>query len=153
MKKLEKKIFATAFSIIALNYIIVANAHDITNVTMDPEGINAGFLGYAQFSCFDDGNGLPDSLIIAIKDLSPPQQDLLVSAQIIGKSNAANTTDPISGDSENSPEIRVHEGSGPYLVLVNKSGPGPREFSLTYHCETIDNRHTGTNPPKVIQFQ
>ena len=72
MKKLEKKIFATAFSIIALNYIIVANAHDITNVTMDPEGINAGFLGYAQFSCFDDGNGLPDSLIIAIKDLSPP---------------------------------------------------------------------------------
>ena len=51
-----------------------------------------------------------------------------------------------------SPEVSVAGGDGAYLLLVNKTGPGPRSFIVSYHCMTIDNAHTGTDI-RVNQFQ
>ncbi|HLP80725.1 MAG TPA: hypothetical protein VK141_01885 [Nitrosomonas sp.] len=153
MKKIMQQLVLAALSMVTLSYGTMASAHEVTLVTMDADGTVPGFTGYAQIGCFDDGNGPPDHFVVQIKDHSPPQDNLLLSAQIIGKKNAANTTDPISGDNESSPEIEISEGAGPYLVLVNKSGPGERVFTLTYHCHTANHVHTGTNEPNVLQFQ
>ena len=153
MKRSVKQLLVTVFSIVTLGYIASISAHESPRVILDPEGNNPSFLAYASVSCFDDGNGAPDSMVISVQDFSAPQANLLVSAQVIGKFHAAQTTDLVSGDGGYSAEVRVHEGAGPYLLLINKSGHGTREFVLTYHCLTIDGIHTGTNDPMVIQFQ
>ena len=152
MIKPIKQLLLTVCSITAFSYAAITGAHESPRVVLDPEGNNPGFLAYAEFTCFDDGNGVPDHLLISVKDFSPPQANLLLSAQIIGRFNAATTTDVTSGDSSSSPEVRIHEGVGPYQVLVTKSGPGAREFVLTYHCMTANNVHTG-NGYVVRQFQ
>ncbi len=155
MKKTVKQVLATAFSVAALGYAAVTSAHEVPLVTMDPEGNVAGFTGYGQFTCFDDGNGLPDHLEVSIKDHSPAQNNLLVNVQVFTEKvrMAGSTTDAISGDNDSSPPIKIHYGQGPYYVLVNKTGAGLRTFTLTYHCVTIDGIHTGTNDPSVFQFQ
>lgn len=153
MHKALKKILVTGFEIALLSFVSTVSAHEASG-TMDVNGNVAGFTGFAQFGCFDDGNGPPDHFVISIADHSPPQDNLLVSAQVISRSEAANTTDPVSGDGQFSPEARVQTiENGTYFVLVNKTGPGARDFTLNYHCMTIDNAHTGTNDPILIHYQ
>lgn len=140
--RLFQRVAATIFTAITLGYAGISGAHE-AGATMDPDGTTASFTGYALVTCIDD-IGVTDSLVASIKDTSPPQDKLLVSLQIIKGSRAASTTDPISGDGNFSPEVRVHGGSGVYQVLVNKTIAGARSFIVSYHCMTASNEHTAT---------
>lgn len=149
---LKKLLIGIFMLVCTLGYGGVSMAHE-AQATMDPDGNVAGFTGYALVTCFDDGNGPTDHFAVSIKDLSPPQDNLFVSVQVIGGVSAASATDPVSGDNGSSPEIRVRNGNNPYLILVNKTGEGPRTFLLTYHCQTASGIHTGTSDPLVRQFK
>lgn len=139
-----KKTLAGMISIVMLAYPGLSSAHD-AGATMDPNGTVAAFTGYALVTCSDDGNGPADYLIASIKDLSPPQDKLLVNLQIIKGNRAISTTDPVSGDASYSPEVKVRGGNGTYLLLVNKTKAGSRSFAVSYHCMTANNLHTGTD--------
>lgn len=143
----------TAFAALLSLASSFSHAHEAA-ATMDADGTVAQFTGYAIVTCEDDGNGLPDNLVVAVEDLSPPVPGLLVSMQIIkDKSNlAANTTDPISGDGKPSDPMVVHGGPGSYHILVNKTAAGARSFRVIYHCMTMNGAHTGTGIV-VRQFQ
>lgn len=148
--QLFQRTVATIFAMITLGYVSVSVAHD-AGATMDPDGTTASFTGYALVTCIDDV-GVTDRLVASIKDTSPPQDNLLVSLQIIKGSRAASTTDPVSGDGNFSPEARVQGGSGVYQILVNKTIAGARSFIVSYHCMTADNVHTATEIT-VRQFE
>ncbi|MBY0473970.1 MAG: hypothetical protein K2Q13_02780 [Nitrosomonas sp.] len=147
----SQKTATTIFTLAVLCFASVSHAHD-AGATMDPEGNIASFTGYAQVTCFNDGNGPVNRLVASVQDTSQPQANLLVNLQIIKGASAISTTDPISGDGAFSPEVSVAGGEGVYLLLVNKTGPGPRSFIVSYHCMTADNAHTGTDI-RVNQFQ
>ncbi|MCG7755672.1 MAG: hypothetical protein LZF63_03320 [Nitrosomonas sp.] len=142
--RLFQKAVATIFTVITLGYASVSGAHD-AGATMDPNGTVATFTGYALVTCFDDGNGPTDNLVASVKDTSLPQDNLLVNLQIIKGNHAISTTDPVSGDGNFSPEVRVHGGNGVYQLLVNKTKEGARSFVVSYHCMTASNAHTGTD--------
>ncbi len=146
-----KKVFSTILTLTTLGYACASHAHD-AGATMDPEGNIASFTGYAQVTCFNDGSGPANRLVASVQDTSLPQANLLVNLQIIKGGSAISTTDPVSGDGVPSPEVSVAGGEGVYLLLVNKTGPGPRSFIVSYHCMTADNAHTGTDI-RVNQFQ
>lgn len=135
----------------AFGFAGAGHAHD-AGATMDPEGNIASFTGYAQVTCFNDGNGPTHRLVASVQDISLPQANLFVNLQMIKGVNAISTTDPVSGDGVPSPEVSIAGGDGVYLLLVNKTGPGPRSFIVSYHCMTINNAHTGTDI-RVNQFQ
>ena len=143
---LFQRAVATVLTVITLGYAGVSGAHE-AGATMDSDGTTASFTGYALVTCIDD-IGVTDNLVASIKDTSPPQDPpldkLLVSLQIIKGSRAASTTDPVSGDGNFSPEVKVHGGSGVYQVLVNKTAAGARSFVVSYHCMTASNEHTAT---------
>ncbi len=134
-----------------LGFTSIGKAHD-AGATMDPSGNVAAFTGYALVTCFDDGNGPADHLTASVKDFSAPQENLLVNLQIIKGNRAISTTDPVSGDANFSPEVKVHGGNGVYLLLVNKTKAGLRSFAVSYHCMTANNLHTGTDIT-VQQFE
>ncbi|MBY0482921.1 hypothetical protein [Nitrosomonas sp.] len=140
-----KKLLISIFMLVCtLGYGGVSSADD-AGATMDPNGNVANFTGYALVTCLDDV-GKTDHLVASIRDTSPPQDNLLVSLQIIKGVLANSTTDPISGDDDFSPEIKVQGGKGVYQLLVNKTGEGARSFLVSYHCQTADTPpiHTGT---------
>ena len=147
---LFQRAVATTFAMITLGFASVSGAHE-AGATMDPNGTVASFTGYALVTCIDD-IGVTDRLVASIKDTSPPQDNLLVSLQIIKGSRAASTTDPVSGDGNFSPEARVQGGSGVYQILVNKTIAGARSFIVSYHCMTASNEHTATEIT-VKQFE
>ena len=128
-----------------------ASAHSVS-ATMDPAGISATFTGFARVTCFDDGNGAPVSLIARIRDNSASISGLMVNLQIIKGAAALNITDPVSADSSYSDYIALPGGNGEYLMMVNKTGAGARNFDLEWHCMTAANAHTGTDIA-VQQFQ
>ena len=149
--QLFQRAVATILTVITLGYAGVSGAHD-AGATMDPNGTVATFTGYALVTCFDDGNGPADNLVASVKDTSLPQDNLLVNLQIIRGDFAVNTTDPVSGDGNFSPEVRIHGGNGVYQLLVNKTNAGARSFIVSYHCMTAGNAHTGTEIT-VKQFE
>lgn len=134
-----------------------SHAHD-AGATMDPTGNSATFTGYALVTCADDDNGPPEKLVASIRDHSPPVPGLLVNLQIItvpggGLSpRAVSVTDPISGDEKSSPVVSINGKDKPYYILVNKTAPGARDFSVQYHCMTANDVHTGTGIV-VYQFE
>ena len=138
-----QKFLQVIFIMTATGYAALSSADD-EGAVMDPSGSVPGFTGYAEVTCFDSGDGLPDYLEASIKDTSPPQGNLLVNLQIIKGNSAISTTDPVPGDANFSPVVSVHEGGGVYLLLVNKTGAGARSFLVSYHCKTASGIHTGT---------
>lgn len=142
--KLFDKAVKIIFFVVSLGCAGVSSAHD-AGATMDPIGNVASFTGYALVTCFNDGNGEADYLSASIKDTSPPQDNLLVNLQIIKGDHAISTTDPVSGDGNFSPTVKVHGGNGVYLLLVNKTAAGARTFLVSYHCVTASEVHTGTD--------
>ncbi len=134
---------AGALLAITMGYAQLVAAHEGSAV-MDSEGIAPNFTGYAIVTCGIKDEPLTDHLFAEIVDLSPPVPNLLVNLQIIKGDLAVSTTDPISGDANASPGVKLHGGNGVYLVLVNKTGAGARAFKLLYHCQTADGIHTTT---------
>lgn len=148
--RLFQKAVAAVFSLTMLSYASGSAAHD-AGATMDPNGNVAAFTGYALVTC----SGGSDILVASIKDTSPPsslEDNLLVNLQIIKGNHAINTTDPVSGDGNFSPEVRVHGGDGVYQLLVNKTKAGARSFIVSYHCMTVSGVHTDTDIT-VQQFE
>ena len=108
-------------------------------------GDNPSATALAEVTCFDDGNGEPAYLLAQVKDLSPYEEGLMLNLQLYKGVQATSISDPVSGDAEPSPYIRLDAGPGTYRMMLDKTGAGPRAFSLTWHCETADNVHTGTD--------
>ncbi len=148
----RKKLMYQFIAAVALFGLVQStHAHDAA-ATMDPASNSATFTGYGFVTCFDDGNGVADKLVASVRDHSPPVAGLLVNLQILKGNRAASVTDPVSGDGNSSPAISVKGGNGVYLILVNKTAPGARDFSIEYHCMTANNVHTGTDIG-VYQFE
>ncbi len=152
---LLSKLSNVVFFVSALGYACATSAHE-AGAIMDPSGTVAGFTGFALVTCTSDGNVPTGFLEASITDRSPPQNNLLVNLQIIhvgnGFDRAISTTDPVSGDAQPSPLVRVAAGNGTYLLLVNKTAVGERSFVVTYHCKSADGAtHTNTDI-KVFQF-
>ncbi|GAB4270721.1 MAG: hypothetical protein Kow0065_20520 [Methylomicrobium sp.] len=131
-------------SLLLAAYTHTAHSHS-AGAVLDPAGNNPSFTALAEITCFNDGNGDPDHLFADVQDLSSPFPDLLVNVQLYKGNQAINITDPYSGDGAPSPAIKLQGGAGVYRILVNKTGLGPRAFEVTWHCETADGTHTGTD--------
>ncbi len=155
--KLFDKVVKTIFLVVSLGYVGISSADD-AGATMDPNGNVANFTGFALVTCTSSGSVPTDYLEASIKDGSPPQDGLLVNLQIIHVGNdfnrAISTTDPVSGDGEFSPVVKLHGGNGTYLLLVNKTAAGERKFVVSYHCQSADTPpiHTDT-AIGVYQFE
>ena len=109
-----KKNIIAALVACSVGYAGVSSAHD-AGATLDADGTIRSFTGLASVSCFDDGSGTPDNLIVSIRDNSPPVPGLLVNVQVVSsKGNKANSiTDTVSGDADFSPFISLQGGIGP----------------------------------------
>ena len=140
-----KKNIITALIACSVGYVSVSNAHD-AGATLDADGTIRSFSGLASVTCFNDGSGIPDNLIVSIKDNSPPVPGLMVNVQVVSSNGdrVNSITDTVSGDADFSPFIKVQDGDGPYIVIVNKTDVGARDFDLQYHCNTANDVHTGT---------
>ena len=148
LKKLSIGIFMVACT---LGYAQFSGA-DEGGAVLDPTGTIRNFTGYAQISCFDSGNGPVDYLEADIIDLSAPVDHLLVNLVLIKDDKAVSVSDTVSGDANPSPPIILQGGNGVYLLVVNKTDVGPRQFIVDYHCKTATGAHTGTDI-NVKQFE
>ncbi len=121
-------------------------AHDVTSIPlpMFPESPDAQATDMADVTCGDDGHGPAAFLFVQVRDDTGPMPGVMVNAQVIKGNQAANVTDPISGDGQYSEPIVLAGGDGVYRMLVDKTGPGQRVFSLIWHCLTQEGVHTGT---------
>jgi|JI10StandDraft_1071094.scaffolds.fasta_scaffold477092_3 hypothetical protein len=111
-------------------------------------GNGAASTDYYQIICSDDGTGPPASLSVQILDGAPAAAPM-VSVQVRSGLELASSTDPVDGDTTASPLIHVNGGAEVvYEVLVDKSGAGSENYTLTFHCLTGPNGtglHTGTD--------
>ncbi len=121
-----------------------ALAHS-AGAVLDPAGNNASATDLAEVTCYDDGNGPPHHLYTQIQDLSPPVPGLLLSTQIFKGNQMTNATDTVSGDPNPSSPATINGGAGTYYISVSKTNVGARSFNITYHCQTVNDVHTGTD--------
>jgi len=149
MKKIMPSPFFLALSAaVSLTPALTAVAHDIVGGL----GNNRSAIDVFQVRCFDDGAGPNDHLIASIKDLTPVARPL-VSLQLSTSTKALNTTDRVDGDPISSPYIKLKgNGTGTdfYLLSINKTSSGQESYSVQYHCQTVDNQHTGTDTAPII---
>lgn len=107
-----------------------------------------GAIDWYQVTCSDDGSGAPDHLLAEIKDNTASTAKVGV---VVKKGTsctepcAKNAQDVTDTDANFSPSIKVKQGSGVYDVYVHHTSAGSDSYSLTYHCETSGNVHTGTS--------
>lgn len=146
--KLFDKMAHATLLISALTFSGLSSAHE-AGATMDPASTSASFTGFAVVSCTSEGN-LPTSYLeVSVKDTDVPQENLLINLQAFhlggGVNRAVSTTDPVSGDDQFSPTVKVEAGNGTYYLIVNKTGVGPRSFTVSYHCKAADGTHTPTD--------
>jgi hypothetical protein len=106
-------------------------------------GDAAGSTDYYQVTCLDDGAGPPAALAIQILDAAPAAAPLL-SVQARKGLLLSNSTDPTDGDSSPSPLVHLPGGPGVYDVLVDKTAAGAENYTVTFHCVTAGDEHTGT---------
>ncbi len=139
-----KSSIITAWILAAAGYAGHALAHS-AGAVLDPAGNNASATDLAEVICFDDGNGPPHHLYTQIQDLSPPVPGLLLSTQIFKDNQMTNVTDTVSGDANYSSPATLNGGGGTYYISVSKTNVGARAFNITYHCQTANDVHTGTD--------
>ena len=149
--KLLKKTLVTSLILAAIAYANYAAAHS-AGATIDAAGNNASATDLAQVICYDDGDGPTDHLYVTIQDNSPPVSGLLLSAQVYKDGHMTNVTDTVSGDANSSPSAKISGGDGVYYLSVSKTATGARDFTVTYHCQTAADVHTGTDIT-VLQVQ
>ncbi len=151
MRTLLNQTLMVIFLATTIGYAQFSAAHE-GGAVLDPTGTVRNFTGFAKITCFDDGNGPADNLEANIIDHSAPVEHLLVNLQLIKDDRAVSISDTVSGDASPSPLITLHGGSGVYLLLVNKTDVGARQFVVEYHCKTATGVHTGTDI-NVRQFE
>jgi hypothetical protein len=108
-------------------------------------GGDASNSALAHVTCLNDGTGEPAALISQIKDMSQPDEGLLLSVQLLKGTQVINSTDSISGDANYSPLVALEGGAGVYNMMLTKTAEGERTFDLIWHCMTADGLHTGTD--------
>ena len=140
MKTSTLKIIAA----MALAQTGLANAHDLTGSL----GTDASAIDQYQVHCYDDGAGVTDHLYAAVKDLTPVAAPL-VSIQVIRDNKATNSTDAVDGNATYSPTVKVKGSDGFFILTVDKTGAGAENYAVQYHCETLDNQHTGTDITQI----
>jgi hypothetical protein len=111
-----------------------------------------------RITCFNDGNGDPDTLQIAVQDYYPVKPPVINALIEVG-STSVETTDPRDGDRKYGPPAAVKGGAGPYTVTVRKVKKKPSKpekslkhretFGLEYHCLSRTGQHTGTDTQKL----
>ncbi|NOT83263.1 MAG: hypothetical protein HOP02_00470 [Methylococcaceae bacterium] len=143
-----KKILLSTAILLSAGFSSITLAHS-GGATL---GADASATDLASVTCYDDGNGPADHLLIAVEDGSAPIPGLLVNMQAFKDNKMTNVTDPVSGDGNSSPEAMLRGGNGDYRISVNKTNTGLRDFEVTFHCETSNNIHTGTDI-NVLQVQ
>ncbi len=139
---MKLKLFTIATALLLKSQFALAHSG---SATMDESGEVATFTGLARVTCFDDGNGTPDSLIARIRDNSAPVDGLLVNVQLLKGTRAISISDTVSGDAEFSDYIQLVGGQGTYYLILNKTAAGARNIELEYHCLAADSSHTGTD--------
>lgn len=142
----------TTFTFIAASLVTCTSLGHTTRATMDAAGNSATFTGLARVSCFDDGNGPAVQLMARVRDNSAPVNGLLLSLQVLKGTSAISISDAGSGDANYSNYIALAGGNGTYTMMLNKTGPGARNFDIEWHCVTATGAHTGTGIT-VDQFQ
>ena len=147
-----KKSLITTSILAASVYAGIATAHTAGGV-IDAAGNNASATDFATVSCFDDGDGAPAYLFIQIEDQSAPVPGLLMTMLAAKGNQMVSTSDPVSRDSKAGPGVQLRGGDGTYYVAVSKTAAGARTFTVTYHCMTSNNVHTGTEDITALQLQ
>ncbi len=146
----KDKMNKLAVGLVISNLVVgTVMAHEL-GFTLDGAGNNPNAVALGAISCGNDGNGPADRLTIQITDLSVPVSGMLLSAQILKNNKMINVTDPVSGDGKGSSFVSLKGGAGSYYVSINKTAEGSRNVFLTYHCETAEGNHTGTD---VVGYQ
>lgn len=117
-------------------------------------GAAASATDYYRVSCFDDGNGVPASLTLQIRDVAPSNAPK-ISAQVRVGAQLVNTTDSNDADGAYSPLVRLNGGAAVYDVLVDKSAAGTNAYQIIVHCYSGPDGtglHTGTGIT-IVQSQ
>ena len=124
----------------------IAQAHEVAG-PIDPAGNAPSFTAVAGVTCFNDGNGKAGHLITSILDhpSNPFVEGMQVTLTLFKSGHAISTTDTTQGDDTPSPSVKLSGGEGTYHMIVNKTRPGVRNVAITYHCETAEGVHTGTD--------
>lgn len=139
-----KKSLLIASILAAAGYADFASAHTAGGV-IDAAGNNASATDFASVSCFDDGSGAPAYLFIQIQDQSAPVQGLLMTMLAAKGNQMVSTSDPVSGDPNPGPGVKLRGGEGTYYIAALKTAAGARTFTVSYHCMTSNDNHTGTD--------
>lgn len=114
-------------------------------------GADAAATDYFGVICSTESGADTDHLFIQTRSTTP--NGPLVNALLHKGTFAAAATDPVSGDADPGPPIRVHGGNGLYHLLISKTGFGAVSYTLTAHClDASGTQHTGTDGV-VYQYQ
>jgi hypothetical protein len=125
-------------------------AHTARSV-LDAAGNRATFTGLARVTCLA-GSPNPTMLVARIRDNSDSIHGLMVNLQLLKGNTALNISDEISGDAAYSSYIALTGGPGEYVMMINKTAAGVRDFDIEWHCIAGDGAHTETDTA-VLQFQ
>jgi len=163
----KKQILLAVALLAAAGY---ASAHD----QFGSLGLSASATDYYVVNCFDDGSGPAYQMYYDLTDLTPYKSPVptiptlsVLSGQVTKDLMALTTSDLVVGDGNPGPSITVMggaaapgQGSGPgnYFITVDKSkatlasavNKGIQSYHFTYHCQTKQSVHTGT---EITQLQ
>jgi hypothetical protein len=140
---------ALAALLAALAPVRSASAHGLNQAL----GADPAATDLFQITCFDNGSGAAQSLVVQVRDNAPAAPQVSVQAQRAGQ--LVNSTDTTNADAAYSPAVAANGGNGAYDVLVDKTGSGTKSYSLNFHCYTGPGGtgvHTGTSHT-VVQDQ
>lgn len=146
-----KNAFISASILVAIGHTGVALAHQGGDV-LDAAGNNESATNLATVTCFDDGNGPAEHLIMQLRDVSPSVPGLLTSLHIYKGRQITTITDNVSGDANYTQAVRLNGGNGVYYVSISHTQAGQRFYELIWHCETSGGAHTGTDA-ELLQHQ
>ena len=139
-----KRVIVALSILLAVGHANVTLAHSAGGA-IDAAGTNANATDLAAVTCYDDGDGPAAYLFVQIQDQSAPLQGLLMSIHIQKGLQMTTSTDAVSGDATASPGATLNGGNGIYYISATKTAAGTRIFTVTYHCMTSGNAHTGTD--------
>lgn len=121
------------------------------HAVLDAAGTRATFTGLVRVTCLN-GSPAPAMLVARIRDNSDAIHGLMVNLQLVKGASALSISDEISGDAGYSNYISLPGGPGEYIMMVDKTAAGARDFDIEWHCIAADGSHTETDTT-VQQFQ
>lgn len=137
--------------LVAGSFFMVAGRAGVVSAHTQGGSLSTGTneaVDWYQVSCFDDGHGAPDHLLFQVKDstANSAKVGVLVQKGTSCTTNACvmNSQDTTDTNTGYSPAEKVKQGAGTYNMYVHHTAAGTDSYSVSYHCETLSNAHTGT---------